>query len=62
MEFFENFQIERAVRRMEEKKQNDLIVFEWFTMHVLQSKLDTSIGHQELVSNLFLNLRVALLD
>ncbi|KAI3449787.1 hypothetical protein Pfo_006452 [Paulownia fortunei] len=41
-------QIERAVRRMEEKKQNDLTVFEWFKMHVIQSKLDTSIGHQEL--------------
>lgn len=58
MEFFENFQIERVVRRMEDKKQNDLVVFEWFKTHVVQSKLDTGISHQELVCNLFLNLRV----
>ncbi|KAG8389198.1 hypothetical protein BUALT_Bualt02G0204000 [Buddleja alternifolia] len=42
-------QIDRVVKRMEEKK-HDLTVFEWFKTHVLQSKLDTSIGHQELFS------------
>lgn len=46
------FQIERIVKRMDEKKQNDVVVFEWFRLHVVQSKLGTSIGHQELVSNL----------
>ncbi|KAL0435586.1 UNVERIFIED_CONTAM: hypothetical protein Sradi_0266500 [Sesamum radiatum] len=51
-------QIERVVRRMEEKKQNDLTVFEWFKMHVIQSKLDTSIGHQELCSLLSLGEKV----
>ncbi|KAL2238742.1 UNVERIFIED_CONTAM: hypothetical protein Sindi_1065900 [Sesamum indicum] len=51
-------QIERVVRRMEEKQQNDLTVFEWFKMHVIQSKLDTSIGHQELCSLLSLGGKV----
>ncbi|KAL7113110.1 hypothetical protein ACP275_04G043400 [Erythranthe tilingii] len=43
-------QIERVVKRIEEKKQDDIRVFEWFKIHVIQSKLDTSIGHQELFS------------
>ncbi|EYU46443.1 hypothetical protein ABFS82_04G042300 [Erythranthe guttata] len=43
-------QIERVVKRMEDKKQDDIRVFEWFKIHVIQSKLDTSIGHQELFS------------
>lgn len=47
-------QIEGVMRRLEEKKQNDVIVFEWFKMHVIQSKLDTSIGHEELCSLLSL--------
>ncbi|PIN15699.1 Non-specific serine/threonine protein kinase [Handroanthus impetiginosus] len=51
-------QIERVVRRMEEKKQKDLTVFEWFKLHVLQSKLDTSIGHEELCSLLSLGGKV----
>ncbi|KAH6754982.1 Serine/Threonine-kinase [Perilla frutescens var. hirtella] len=51
-------QIERVVKRMEENKQNDLVVFEWFKTHVLQSKLDTSIGHQELWSFLSLGGKV----
>ncbi|XP_073144590.1 uncharacterized protein [Henckelia pumila] len=45
-------QIEGVMRRLEEKKQNDVTVFEWFKMHVIQSKLDTSIGHEELVCQL----------
>lgn len=53
MAFSEKFQIELVTKRMEEKKQKDLLVFEWFKLHVLQSKLATSISHQELVSNLF---------
>lgn len=51
-------QIECVVKRMEEKKQNDLVVFEWFKTHVVQSKLDTSIGHQELWSFLSLGGKV----
>ncbi|XP_057798118.1 uncharacterized protein LOC131014236 isoform X4 [Salvia miltiorrhiza] len=45
-------QIEHVVRRMEEKNTNNLVVFEWFKTHVIQSKLDTSIGHQELIRQL----------
>ncbi|KAL8530262.1 hypothetical protein ACS0TY_007343 [Phlomoides rotata] len=58
--FIEDYinQIERVVRRMEEKKQKYLIVFEWFKLHVLQSKLATSIGHQELWSLLSLGGKV----
>ncbi|XP_051118793.1 uncharacterized protein LOC127243004 [Andrographis paniculata] len=41
-------QIDRAVKRMEQKKETDLRVFEWFKTHVIQSKLDVSISHQEL--------------
>ncbi|CAI9107615.1 OLC1v1007010C1 [Oldenlandia corymbosa var. corymbosa] len=43
-------QIERAVKRLNAKKQDDLVVFEWFKTHVLPSKPDPSIGHQELHS------------
>jgi serine/threonine-protein kinase 19 len=38
------------VKRLEEKKQGDLEVFKWFRTHVIDSKLEPSIGHQELVS------------
>jgi len=38
------------VKRMEEKKQSDLEIFKLFKMHVLDSKLEPSIGHHELVS------------
>ncbi|XP_047982684.1 serine/threonine-protein kinase 19 homolog isoform X2 [Salvia hispanica] len=51
-------QIERVVKRMEENSKNDLVVFEWFKIHVLQSKLETSIGHQELWSFLSLGGKV----
>ncbi|XP_057798114.1 uncharacterized protein LOC131014236 isoform X2 [Salvia miltiorrhiza] len=51
-------QIEHVVRRMEEKNTNNLVVFEWFKTHVIQSKLDTSIGHQELWSFLSLGGKV----
>ncbi|KDO60461.1 hypothetical protein CISIN_1g023922mg [Citrus sinensis] len=43
-------QIECVVKRMEEKKQVNLEVFEWFQTHVLDSKLEPSVGHEELVS------------
>lgn len=51
-------QIERVVRRMEDKKQNDLVVFEWFKTHVVQSKLETGISHQELWSLLLIGGKV----
>ncbi|KAI8523055.1 hypothetical protein RHMOL_Rhmol13G0044800 [Rhododendron molle] len=43
-------QIKRAVTRMQAKKQDDLVVFEWFKTYVLDSKLETSIEHEELCS------------
>ncbi|XP_019165381.1 PREDICTED: serine/threonine-protein kinase 19 isoform X1 [Ipomoea nil] len=51
-------QIERVIKRMEEKKQDDLPVFEWFKTHVISSKLDPSIGHDELCSLLSLGGKV----
>lgn len=47
-------QIERAVERLQTKRQDDLTVFDWFKTHVIPSKLDPSIGHQELFSLLSL--------
>jgi hypothetical protein len=38
------------VKRLEEKKQGDLEVFKWFRTHVIDSKLEPSIEHHELVS------------
>ena len=43
---------------MEEKKQGDLEVFKWFKTSVIDSKLDPSIGHQELVSDSYVYLFV----
>ncbi|KAI7992642.1 Serine/threonine-protein kinase 19 [Camellia lanceoleosa] len=43
-------QVERVVKRMEAKKHDDFAVFEWFKMHVIHSKLEPSIGHEELCS------------
>ncbi|KAK6239053.1 hypothetical protein QUC31_004522, partial [Theobroma cacao] len=51
-------QIEHAVKRMEERKQRDLKVFEWFKVYVIESKLEPSIEHQELCSLLSLGGRV----
>ncbi|XP_010526498.1 PREDICTED: serine/threonine-protein kinase 19 homolog isoform X2 [Tarenaya hassleriana] len=51
-------QVDHIVKRMEEKKQNGIEVFEWFKMHVLDSKLEPSIGHHELFSLLSLGGRV----
>ncbi|CAK7346379.1 unnamed protein product [Dovyalis caffra] len=41
-------QIDRVVKRMEEKKQRNLEVFMWFKTHVIDNKQDPSIDHQEL--------------
>ncbi|KAL5561926.1 hypothetical protein UlMin_031673 [Ulmus minor] len=40
--------IERIVIRLEEKKDGNLEVFEWFKTHVIDFKLEPSIEHQEL--------------
>ncbi|CAN8270964.1 unnamed protein product [Cochlearia groenlandica] len=51
-------QVYRIVKSMEEKKQNDLEVFKWFKVHVLDSRLEPSIGHHELLSLLSLGGKV----
>jgi len=51
-------QVDRIVKRMEEKKQSDLEIFKLFKMHVLDSKLEPSIGHHELLSLLSLGGKV----
>ncbi|XP_006298241.2 serine/threonine-protein kinase 19 isoform X1 [Capsella rubella] len=51
-------QVDRIVKRMEEKKQSDLEIFKWFKGHVLDSKLEPSIGHHELCSLLSLGGKV----
>ncbi|XP_062148065.1 uncharacterized protein LOC133856999 isoform X2 [Alnus glutinosa] len=51
-------QIEHVVKRLEEKKQGDLEVFKWFRTHVIDSKLEPSIEHQELHTLLSLGGKV----
>lgn len=41
------------MKRLEAKKQDDLTVFDWFKTRVIPLKLEPSIGHHELVSDLF---------
>nr|GEU67854.1 serine/threonine-protein kinase 19 isoform X1 [Tanacetum cinerariifolium] len=50
--FMEDYlnQMKRAVKSMETKKQCTLPVFEWFEVHVIHSKSEPCIGHQELCS------------
>ncbi|KAJ0792461.1 putative non-specific serine/threonine protein kinase [Helianthus annuus] len=50
--FMEDYlkQMKRAVKNMETKKQGVFAVFEWFEVHVIHSKPEPCIGHQELVS------------
>eukprot|EP00268_Persea_americana_P031143 TRINITY_DN3023_c0_g2_i5.p1 TRINITY_DN3023_c0_g2~~TRINITY_DN3023_c0_g2_i5.p1 ORF type:complete len:279 (-),score=44.99 TRINITY_DN3023_c0_g2_i5:32-835(-) len=43
-------QMEFAVKRMKPRNEDDFVVFDWFKSYVIVSKLDTSIGHQELCS------------
>ncbi|KAL4596499.1 hypothetical protein ACB092_12G167400 [Castanea dentata] len=47
-------QMENVVKRFEEKKEGDLEVFKWFRTHVIDSKLEPSIEHQELYTLLSL--------
>lgn len=43
-------QVDTVVKRLENKNQQDIQVFEWFKRHVIESKLDVSIDHQEMLS------------
>lgn len=43
------------MKRIKEKKQGDVEVFEWFREHVIDSKLEPSVEHQELVSGYEVN-------
>ncbi|XP_031251597.1 serine/threonine-protein kinase 19 homolog isoform X1 [Pistacia vera] len=58
--FLEDYlnQMERVVKRIKEKKRGDVEVFEWFREHVIDSKLEPSIEHQELYSLLSLGGKV----
>ncbi|KAI9118981.1 hypothetical protein K1719_009656 [Acacia pycnantha] len=47
-------QIDHVVKKMDNKKQGEHQVFGWFKTHVLNSKLEPSIEHQELCSLLSL--------
>ncbi|XP_027367063.1 serine/threonine-protein kinase 19 homolog isoform X2 [Abrus precatorius] len=51
-------QIDRVVKRMEGDKGGEHEVFGWFNTHVLDSKLETGIEHQELCSLLSLGGKV----
>ncbi|XP_017414698.1 uncharacterized protein LOC108326007 isoform X4 [Vigna angularis] len=51
-------QIDRVVKRMEGKKVEEYEVFGWLKTHVLDSKLETGIEHQELCSLLSLGGKV----
>ncbi|XP_071689441.1 uncharacterized protein [Rutidosis leptorrhynchoides] len=58
--FMEDYlnQMKRAVKSMETKKQCVLDVFKWFEVHVIHSKLEPCIGHQELWSLLSIGGKV----
>ncbi|XP_034228274.1 serine/threonine-protein kinase 19 isoform X1 [Prunus dulcis] len=56
---FSMFLMERVVKRLEEKKDSDILeVFKWFKSHVLDNKLEPSIEHQELCTLLALGGKV----
>ncbi|XP_047169870.1 serine/threonine-protein kinase 19 isoform X3 [Vigna umbellata] len=54
-------QIDRVVKRMEGKKVEEYEVFGWLKTHVPDSKLETSIEHQELDTKWFSVLRMVFL-
>ncbi|RDX94045.1 Serine/threonine-protein kinase 19, partial [Mucuna pruriens] len=58
--FFDDYlnQIDHVVKRMEAKKGGKNEVFGWFKIHVLDSKMETGIEHQELCSLLSLGGKV----
>lgn len=49
-------QIDHVTSRFEERMQRGMEIFQWFKMHVLDCKLEPSIGHQELVSKCILSI------
>ncbi|KAL8092993.1 uncharacterized protein LOC141693062 isoform X2 [Apium graveolens] len=51
-------EIKHIAERMEAKKQNNLAVFEWFKLYVIDSQLDPSIGYEELCSLLSIGGKV----
>ncbi|KAK7267402.1 hypothetical protein RIF29_20074 [Crotalaria pallida] len=51
-------QVDRVVKRIEGEKGGECEVFGWFKTHVLDSKLETGIEHQELCSLLSLGGKV----
>ncbi|OIW21431.1 hypothetical protein TanjilG_03531 [Lupinus angustifolius] len=51
-------QIDRVIKRIEGEKGGENEVFQWFKTHVLDSKLETGIEHQELCSLLSLGGKV----
>ncbi|XP_070052522.1 uncharacterized protein [Nicotiana tomentosiformis] len=53
-----DLEIDRVSKRLEAQKLEDISVFEWFKEHVIHSKLDPSIGHDELCSLLSLGGKV----
>ncbi|KAL2934772.1 Serine/threonine-protein kinase 19 [Bienertia sinuspersici] len=42
--------IDNVSRKIGTKKESDFAVFDWFKSHVMMSKLEPSIAHEELVS------------
>lgn len=44
------WQIDIVVKNMEEKKLPNLEAFDWFKMHVIDTRLEPNISHEELVS------------
>nr|XP_043610516.1 serine/threonine-protein kinase 19 [Erigeron canadensis] len=58
--FMEDYlkQMKQAVKSMETKKQSGFAVFEWFEVHVIHSKPEPCIGHQELCSLLSIGGKV----
>ncbi|XP_021768809.1 serine/threonine-protein kinase 19-like isoform X1 [Chenopodium quinoa] len=50
--FFEDYiqQIDNISKKIGTKKESDFSVFSWFKSHVITSKLEPSISHQELCS------------
>lgn len=49
---YEKFEDQDKNGRMEEKKEGRCEAFGWFKTHVLDSKLEIGIDHQELVSEI----------
>lgn len=52
--FYIYLQIDHVISRFEERMQCGIEVFQWFKTHVIDCKLEPSIGHQELVSKCIL--------